>query len=173
MILVEDFFRSSNVADLFRALHPRHDHQPVEVVAGDRGLRRHGRHGFELLQFLQGFVLDFFWHARAFDLLFQFVKLALFATAQFLLDGFDLFVEVVLFLGLFHLALHARLDGTVDIELFDLDIEYIRDAGQALGRIENLKQFLFFFDGELKVRHKITSVSLAGSSIRTAEIMVS
>ena len=33
-----------------------------------------------------------------------------FAAAQFLLDGLELFVEVVLFLGALHLALHARID---------------------------------------------------------------
>jgi len=34
---------------------------------------------------------------------------------QFFLDGLDLFVEVVLFLRLLHLPLHARLDGAVHV----------------------------------------------------------
>src|SRR5208282_6282955 len=81
----------------------------------------------------------------------QFVEFALFAAAQFLLDGLDLFVEVILFLRLFHLALYARLDGAVDVQFFDFDIEHVGDAGKALGGIENLQQFLFFFDGKLQV----------------------
>ena len=92
-----------------------------------------------------------FGHAGGFDLLLQLVDLALLAAAQFLLDGLDLLVEVVLFLRLFHLALHAALDGAVDVELLDLDIEHLGDAGQAVDRIEDFEQFLLLFDGELQV----------------------
>ena len=50
------------------------------------------------------------------------------------------------------MALHARLDGAVDIQFFDLDIEHVGDSAEALGRIKNLQQFLFLFDGKLQVR---------------------
>ena len=91
-------------------------------------------------------------HAGGFDLLLQLVEFALFAAAQFLLDGLDLLVEVILFLRLLHLALHAALDGAVDIELFDLDVEHLGDARQAVHRIEDFEQFLLFLDGELQIR---------------------
>ena len=55
-------------------------------------------------------------------------NLALFAAAEFLLDGLDLLVEVVLFLRLFHLALHAALDGAVDVQLLDLDVQHFGDT---------------------------------------------
>ena len=91
-------------------------------------------------------------HAGGFDLLLQLVDFALFAAAQFLLDRLDLLVEVVLFLRLLHLALHAALNGAIDIELFDLDVEHLGDARQPVDRIEDLEQFLLFFDVELQVR---------------------
>src|ERR1700751_369639 len=56
------------------------------------------------------------------------------------------------FLRLLHLALHAALNGATDIELFDLDVEHLGDARQAVDGVENFEQFLLFFDGELQVR---------------------
>ena len=52
---------------------------------------------------------------------------------------------------LLHLPLDARLDGAVDVELFDFDVEHVSDAGEPFGGIENLQQFLLFFDGKLQV----------------------
>ena len=95
--------------------------------------------------------LHFLRHAGGFDLLLQFVELALLAAAQFLLDGLDLLVEVILFLRLLHLALHARLDGAVDVQLFNFDVEHVGDAGQPFGGIEDLQQFLLLFNRELQV----------------------
>jgi hypothetical protein len=82
---------------------------------------------------------------------FEFVEFAFLAAAQFLLDGLDLLVEVILFLRLLHLALDARLDGAVHVQLFDFDVEHVADAVQALGGIEDFEQFLLFFDRELQV----------------------
>ena len=90
-------------------------------------------------------------HAGGLDALLQLVDLALLAAAQFLLDGLDLLVEVVLFLRLLHLALHAALDGAVDVELLDLDIEHLGHARQAVDGIEDFEQLLLLFDGELQV----------------------
>ncbi len=81
----------------------------------------------------------------------QLVELALFAAAQLFLDSFDFLVKVILFLRLFHLALDAALDGAVDIELFDLDVEHFGDAGQAVDRVEDFEQLLLFLDGELQI----------------------
>ena len=91
--------------------------------------------------------MSFLGHASGVDLLLEFVELALFAAAQLLLDGLDLFVEVILFLGAFHLALYARLDGAVHVELFDFDVEHVADAAEALDRVKDFQQLLLFFDG--------------------------
>ncbi len=151
VIFVERLLGDFDVADFLRALLPRHRQQPVEVVARDGRLGRHRRHGFQLLQLLQRLLVRFARHAGGVDLLLQLVELALLAAAQFLLDGLDLLVEVVLFLGALHLALDARLDGAVHVELFDLDVEHVADAVQPLGGIEDLQQLLLLFDGELQV----------------------
>ena len=151
VIFVQNFLGARDVADFLGTLLPRHRQQPVEVVARNRRFGRHGRHGFQLLEFLDGLVADFFRHARGFDFLFQFVEFALLAAAQFLLDGLDLLVEVVLFLRLLHLALDARLDGAVHVELFDFHVEHVADAAQAFGRIENLEQPLLLFNRKLQV----------------------
>ena len=148
---VQHFFGVVDGAGFLGALLPRHGQQPVNVVAADGGLGRHGRHGFELFQLLDGLLEDFLGHAGGFDLLAQLVELAFFAAAQFLLDGLDLFVEVVLFLRALHLALDARLDVAVEVELFDFDIEHVGNAGQARGGIEDGQQFLLFLDAELQV----------------------
>ena len=151
MIFVQDFFGARDVADFLRPLLPRHGQQPVEIIARDRRFRRHGRHRFQLFQFLDRLVAHILRHARGFDLLLQFVEFALFAAPQFFLDGLDFFVEVVLFLRLLHLPLDPRLDGAVHVELFDFHVEHVADAVQTLGGIEDFEQRLLFFDGELQV----------------------
>ena len=151
MVFVQNFLGARDIPDLFGTLLPRYRQQPIQIVARDGGLGRHGWHSLELLQFLHGLVFDFFRHAGGFDLLLQLVELALLATAQFLLNGLDLFVEVILFLGALHLALYTRLDSAVHVELLDLDIEDIADAIQPLGGVKNLQQFLLFFNRELQV----------------------
>ena len=151
VVFIQDFFRASDVADFLRALFPWNRQQPVQIVARDSRLGGHGRHGFELLKFLDGLVADFLGHAGGFDLFLQLVELALLSAAQLFLDSLDLLVEVVLFLRPLHLPLDSRLDGAVHVQLFDLDVEHVSDPGQTLGGIEDLQQFLLLFDGKLEV----------------------
>ena len=151
VVFVENLFGVVDAAGFFGALLPRHGEEPVEVVAADGGLGGHGGHGFELFELLRGLVHDVLGHAGGFDLLAEFVELALFAAAQFLLNGLDLFVEVILFLGSLHLALDAGLDVAVEVELFDFDIEDVGDAGQAGGGIEDGEEFLLLFNAELEI----------------------
>ena len=151
VVFVQDLLGVVDAADFLGFLLPRHGQQPVEIVAGDGRFGRHGRHRFELLELLDGLFEDVLRHAGGFDLLLQLVELALLAAAQFLLDGLDLFVEVVLFLRALHLPLHARLDGAVHVQLFNLDVEHVGDARQALGGIEDVQQLLLLFNRELQV----------------------
>src|SRR5258708_36227325 len=74
-----------------------------------------------------------------------------FAAAELFLNGFELLVEVVLFLSAFHLTLYARVDVAVDVELFELDFENIANAIEALKRIDGFEQILLFVNGELKI----------------------
>ena len=81
----------------------------------------------------------------------QFVEFVFFAAAQFLVDGLQLLVEVVLFLGALHLPLYAGIDVAVDVELFEFAFENFGDAVQAVQHIEIFEQFLLFLDGNLQV----------------------
>ena len=128
--------------------------QPVEIVARDGRLGRHRRHRLEALQLLDGLLLDLLGHPRLFDLLLELVDLValLVLAAQFLLDRLHLLVEVVLLLRLLHLLLDARLDGAIDLEFVDLDLEHVGDAVQALEGRDDLEQVLLLVDADEQVR---------------------
>jgi hypothetical protein len=69
------------------------------------------------------------------DLLFEFLDVrAFFAVAQFLLDGLDLLVQVVLALALFHLALDAATDALVDLQDVDLVLQQLEQLFQPLSQ---------------------------------------
>ena len=95
--------------------------------------------------------MDVFRHAGGIDLFLELVDFVFFAAAEFLLDGLELFVEVVLFLRALHLALHARIDVAVDVELFEFDFEDVADAVEALDGIDGLEQILLFVNGKLEI----------------------
>ena len=151
VIAFEHLLREGQIADFLGSLLPWHRQQPVQIIARNRGFGRHGRHLLQPLQLGHGLFQGVLGHAGGFDLLLQLVEFALLAAAQFLLDGLDLLVEVVFLLRLFHLALHAALDGAVDIELLDLDVQHLGDARQPVDGIEDFEQFLLFFDRKLQI----------------------
>ncbi len=95
--------------------------------------------------------MNFLGHPGGVDFLFEFVDFTLFAAAEFFLDGLELFVQVILFLRTLHLALHARVNVAVDVELFEFDFQDVCDAVQPFERIDRLEQILFFIHGELQV----------------------
>ena len=156
MIGFQHFLRVIEIANFLGLLLPWHRQQPIQIIARDGGFGRHRRHVFQTPQLRDGLLVGVLGHARSVDLALQFIELALFTAAEFLLNRFDFLVEVILFLRLFHLALHASLDGAVDIKLFDLDVQHFRDARQPVHRIEDFEQFLLFFDGQLQIRaHRV------------------
>ena len=67
------------------------------------------------------------------------------------MDGLDLLVEVILFLRLLHLPLHARLDGAIHVQFFNFNIENLGDAREAFRGIKDFEQFLLFFNRKLKI----------------------
>ena len=71
---------------------------------------------------LESLFLDVFGHAGGFDLLAQLLDLALafVLLAQLLLDGLELFAQVVVALRLLHLVLHLGLD--LGAQLLHLDL---------------------------------------------------
>ncbi len=106
---IQDLLGSPDVALDFSAPVPRDRQKPVEVVAHHGRLRRHRAHGAQLLHLADRLVARFLGELRLVDALLelgQFVA-ALPAFAKLLLDRLQLFVEVVLALGLVYLALDA------------------------------------------------------------------
>ena len=151
MFFVEDFFCGQNVANFLGFFLPGYSQQPIKIIAADGRLRGHGRHQFQALQLLDGLFVNFLGHAGGIDFLLQLVDFAFFAAAQFLLDGFELFVEVILFLRALHLALHAGIDVAIDVQLFEFDLENVADAVQALDGIDGFQQILFFVHRQLQI----------------------
>ena len=111
MIFVQRLFGLVEIVDLVGTLLPRHVDQPVEIRARDGALGRHRRHSLETRKFLQGLFLGLFGHAGFFDLFLEVVELGLFVlAAEFLVNGLDLLVQIVLALMLVHLLFGARMD---------------------------------------------------------------
>ena len=97
------------------------------MFAHHGGLGRHGRH--QVLSFFSSasaLLACFLGHAGGLDLLVELFQVgALFAVAEFLLDGLDLLVQVVLALALLHLALDAATDALFHLQDVDLVLQQI------------------------------------------------
>jgi hypothetical protein len=72
--------------------------------------------------------------------------IALLAVAELLLNGLHLLVEVVLALGLLHLALDPRADALFDLQNRDLSLHEGIDPLQALVDRQDLEQLLLLID---------------------------
>ncbi len=125
------------------ALGPGQHRQPLDVVARERVVGRHGRHAGEARQFLQRLFLHVLGHAGVVDLLAQLFDFALafVLLAQFLLDGLHLLAQIVVALRLLHLVLDFVLD--LGAQLLHLDllgqmlVEQFEPVGDA-GRFQQL-----------------------------------
>ena len=78
------------------------------------------------MQFLHRLLFGLLGHAGFFNLLLQLFELCflVFATELFV-NGFDLLVEVVLLLRLFHLPLDASLDRAIELSFLDLGFKQL------------------------------------------------
>ena len=126
-----------------RLLVPRDRQQPVEIVAHDRRLGGHRRHLAELLELVVRLVARFLRELGLLDLVFEFGELVLAVlVAQLLLDRLHLLVEVVLALGLLHLALDARADALLDLQHRDFAFHQAEHFLQPLGHRRRFQDLL-------------------------------
>ena len=134
VVALQDFFGAGDVVLAAAALGPGVVNHPFEIVADDVGLGRHRRHLFEFVQFGQGFFFGVRAHAGVFDGFFQLFDVVerVFHFAQFFLDGFDLFVEVVLALVALHLLFDAAANFAVQVGFFQFFFEEDEDVLQAV-----------------------------------------
>ncbi len=72
MVLVKDIFGFLQCVFIFRHFRPGHIQKPVNIIADNRGFRRHGRHHLELFDFLAYFLCCLFGEFLLFQAFFQF-----------------------------------------------------------------------------------------------------
>ena len=156
MVVVQDLFGAGQVLRLPGGLLPGHAHEPLDVVARDRGLGRDRGHRLEPAQLLLGLLPDLLGHPGGLDLLLELLDLVrpVVLAPELLMDGLDLLVEVVLLLGLLHLLLDLVVDPAVDVDLVDLDLQQVLELLKTLvGRL-GLEQRLLLGGGDREVRRQ-------------------
>src|SRR5690606_13015299 len=98
---IQNLFGVDQIVIHATAFFPRQVHQPIQIATHHGGFCRHRRHHAQFFQLGIGFFAGVFGHARLFNLVVQLIKLVttVFQIAQFFLNGFHLFVQVVLALA--------------------------------------------------------------------------
>ena len=154
MIQVEDLLRLGDVHFAAGRLGPRQHRQPLHVVAGERVVGGHGRHPGEPAELLGGLLLHLVRHACRFDLLPQLfdILLAFVELADLLLDGFQLFPQVVIALRLLHLVLDFGLDLVAQLLDFGFLGQMLVDALHAQHHVGRFQQFLLIGGGQERQR---------------------
>ena len=129
VVLLQHALGVLDVEVVLGLLGPGQVGDPLEVGARDRVLGGSRRDALEAVELLVGDLLDVGRQAELLDPLAQLVELLFLFTelAQLLLDGLELLAQVVLALGLGHLALDLRVDLRAEFENFSLPIEELQD----------------------------------------------
>ena len=154
VIGVEDFLGLDDVLLDLGTLAPRHRQHPVQEVAHHRGLGRHGAHRLQLLKLGLALLARFLGQLGVADAVFQLGDLlaAVVGLAQLLLDRLQLLVQIVLALGLLHLALDPAADLLFDLQHADLAFHEGIDPLQPLANVQNAQQLLLVGDLQRDVR---------------------
>ena len=129
---------------------PGQIHDPVDGVLGCLG-----GHDAQLADFAFDLVLDLLGHVALLELFKNAVELAhgiLFAS-QFLVNGLELFVEVVVALAFFHGLAHAGLDALLDGREGILTVEADEDLLHALRDIQDFEDLLLAREGHVDAGH--------------------
>ncbi len=153
MVVVEDLLSVNEVLLDFALLVPRDRQQPVEIVAHDRGFRRHRRHLAELLELVRRLLARLLGELGLLDLVLELGELvAALLVAELLLDRLHLLVEVVFALGLLHLALDAGADALLDLQHRDLALHQAQHLLQPLAHRGGLEDALLVGDLHREMR---------------------
>ncbi len=148
VITLEHVLGIFEVALDFGLLAPRQVQHPVEIIANDRGFRRHRAHLLELFHFRVGLLPRFLGKLGLGEPVLELLELigTIFAITQFALDRLHLLVEIVLALGLFHLALDPAADTPLDLQHTDLAFHEPQNAFKALGNRWGRQNVLLVLD---------------------------
>ena len=143
MVGIQHQIGLSNIFNHAGLFLPRQFQQGVDIVPHHCRFRRHRRHHFQFFQFRQSLAFSFFAHACSFDVGFQLVQLGTFVfLAQFLMDGFNLFVQVILALGFFHLPLHTAADTFFHLQDIEFGIKLAEQEFHPFGHIDLIQNHL-------------------------------
>ncbi len=149
MVVVQHLLRRPDVVLHLGRLVPGNAQHPVEVVAHHRRLGGHRAHGAQLLDLGQRLLARLLGELGLADALLhlgQLVAAVLVAVAQLLLDRLQLLVQIVLALGLLHLALDAAADALLHLQHADLAFHEGEDALEAMDDALGLQQLLLLGD---------------------------
>src|SRR5262245_36621616 len=153
VIVVEDLLGEREVLLDLGLLVPGDREQPVEIVAHDRRLGRHRRHLAQLLELVGGLLARLLRELGLLDLVLDLGELVLaFLVAELLLDRLHLLIEVVLALGLLHLALDARADALLDLQHGDFALHQAEHLFETLGDRRRLQDELLVGNLDRKMR---------------------
>jgi len=123
-----------NLAERF----PRKIHNSIEIVPDNRSFCRQRRHQLEFFQFGLSFLPGLVRQTFIGDLLFQLPELfgVFVFFAEFLLNNFQLFIQIVFLLIILDLLLDAFLDLPVELD----DFRFSQDNGEkSIQPIINIK----------------------------------
>ena len=151
VVFVEDRLGVDDLELVAGLVLPGQREHGVDVVADDRGLRRHRAHHLELAQLLLEALGRLFGHLLAANLVFELLELVLelVLRTELLLNRLHLLVEVVLLLVLLHLLLDASPDLLLHLENLDLVLHQLIEGLQTGPDVLGLEQVLL--GGELEV----------------------
>ena len=154
MVVLEDLLGLDQVDRLGLGLAPRNRQHPVEIVAHHGALGRHRAHIAQLLQLALGLGPRLLGELGLLDLLFEFEQFVarVVGLAKLALDRLHLLIQIVLALGLLHLALDPAAYLLLDLQHADLALHQGVDALQPLDHIGGLQELLTVDDLDREVR---------------------
>ena len=150
---VEDLPGVLDVEVVLGPLGPGKVGDPVEVGAGHGVLGAGRGDGLEAVELLVGDLLHVGRETGLLEPFAQLVELLLLLAqlAQLLLDGLELLAQVVLALGLRHLALHGAVDLVGELEDLPLAVEQLEHELHARLEVDGLEDLLLLLDGHVDV----------------------
>ena len=153
MIGIENLLSRHDIPAHPALLLPGDGQHPIQVVAHHGRFRAHGAHAAQLLDLGQRLFARFLGEFGRFDLGFNFGNfvLAVLAFTKFLLNGLQLFIQIVFALRLFHLPLHAATDALFHLKHTDLALHMGENLLKPRGDGRQFQQFLLFRNFQAKM----------------------
>ena len=166
---VEDLpARVLDVEVVLGTLRPGQVRDPVEVGARDRVLAGGGGDGLQAVELLVGDLLHVGRQPRLLEPLGQLVELLLLLAhlAELFLDRLELLAQVVLALGLRHLALHGGVDLVGELQDLALAVEQLEHQLHARLEVDRLEDRLLLLDRHVDVgRDQVGEVARVGDAL--------